>query len=132
MKSNGSVLTACIAQVYFFLEDSMSYGNALMSANVMFSSQDWMKTLCIVSILNSLWEDNFLLKVQFYVLNFVKVFSSFMHSIFHNVKNIFLNKFLKPLMLKVSLGSKIVKNTFNERLILVKVKEKICRSAWVK
>lgn len=54
MKSNGSVLTACIAQVYFFLEDSMSYGNALMSANVMFSSQDWMKTLCIVSILNSL------------------------------------------------------------------------------
>lgn len=63
-------------------------------------------------------------KVQFYVLNFLKVFSSFMHSIFYNVKNMFLNKFLKPLMLKVSLGGKFVKNTFNERLILVKVREK--------
>lgn len=47
-----------------------------------------------------------------------------MHSIFYNVRNVFLNNVLKPLMLTVSLGGKIVKNTFNERLILVKVKVK--------
>lgn len=55
-----------------------------------------------------------------------------MHSIFCNVTNMFLNEFLKPLMLKILLGGKIVKYTFNERLILVKVKEKKCRSARVK
>lgn len=71
-------------------------------------------------------------EVKFYVLGFVKVFSSFMCSIFYIIISMFLNKYLKPLMLKVLLGGKIVKNIFNERLILVKVKEKKCRSAWVK
>lgn len=71
-------------------------------------------------------------EVKFYVLSFVKVFSSFMHSIFYIIGSMFLDKYLKPLMLKVLLSDKIVKNIFNERLILVKVKDKKCRSAWVK
>lgn len=71
-------------------------------------------------------------EVKFYVLSFVKVFSSFMRSIFYIIRSMLLDKYLKPLMLKVLLSDKIVKNIFNERLILVKVKDKKCRSAWVK
>lgn len=41
-------------------------------------------------------------------------------------------EFLRPFILKVPLAGKIVENTVNERWILVKIKEKICRSAWVK
>lgn len=78
----------------------------------------------IVSILNSLWKDNFVSEVWFYVVNSVKVFSSSMHSVFYNVRNMFLDKFLKLLMPKVLLGGKIVKTTFNERLILVKFEKK--------
>lgn len=63
-------------------------------------------------------------EVKFYVLSFVKVFSSFMRSIFYIIRSMFLDKYLKPLMLKVLLSDKIVKNIFNERLILVKVKDK--------
>lgn len=48
-----------------------------------------------------------------------------MHSIFYIVRNMFLNKFFKPLIIKVLLGGKIVKNAFNERLILVKVQKKM-------
>lgn len=47
MKIGSIVLSACIAEVYFFLQDSVSYNHALMSANVMFSDQGGMKTLCI-------------------------------------------------------------------------------------
>lgn len=71
-------------------------------------------------------------KVQFYGISFLKVFSSFMHSIFYHVKNTYLNEFLRPFTQTVLCAGKIVENTVNERCILIKAKEKIYRSEWVK
>jgi len=45
-------------------------------------------------------------KVQFYGISFVKVFSSFVHSVFCHVKKMYLNEFLRP----VSLTSRILEN----------------------
>lgn len=44
----------------------------------------------------------------------------------------YLNEFLRPFTQTVSCAGKIVENTVNERWILIKAKEKIYRSEWVK
>lgn len=58
---------------------------------------------------------NFISEVQFSGIGFVKVFSSFMHSLFCHIKTTYLDELLRLFILKVLFADKIVENIVSKR-----------------